>query len=247
MVPSNQPTEKNQMDYQTSAKKIIASGDRGFCVPFALSVLTDLPFDTVNQIMFDRNLRKKGRGSYQRNWEPLLHELLDVEDVTEQVRNLGVRTVKSAARILTKGKYFVKVRRHALALVNGKVQDWTEGRQHRIIQVWKVKGSAIIDLPRTPRSTPKQSSASPLMDKLVLNGLPEAQLTISGKWVKFVKRGHTIYFSPSRKGVQVFIKYSKEWTEISSEISHILGMKPELKKAYATWFIQESDIKSLIL
>lgn len=38
----------------------------------------------------------------------------------------------------TKGTFLVNVRGHILCVVDGQVLDWTDGRRHRIVAVWRV-------------------------------------------------------------------------------------------------------------
>ena len=50
------------------------------------------------------------------------------------------RTIRSLEpEITSTGSYLVRTSRHILCVKNGVVEDWTRGRLHRIINVWRVK------------------------------------------------------------------------------------------------------------
>ena len=53
------------------------------------------------------------------------------------------KTIKTLERLRIRGKYIIITRRHVLYHENGKTYDWTEGRQHRIIRIYKVTGTPI--------------------------------------------------------------------------------------------------------
>lgn len=71
-----------------------------------------------------------------------------------EFRGATVRTIGSQLR---RGKFLVRVSRHVLAVVDGKVMDWTEGRLHRVKDVYEVvpAGSPIDVAPVAVKSVNK--------------------------------------------------------------------------------------------
>ena len=49
-------------------------------------------------------------------------------------------TISRLAKVrkLQKGKYLVLTRSHALAMIDGEVLDWTKGRRHRVVAIFKI-------------------------------------------------------------------------------------------------------------
>lgn len=52
------------------------------------------------------------------------------------------RTIKTFERCCRSGKFIIRTSGHVLYNENGKTYDWTEGRQHRIENVFRVEGTA---------------------------------------------------------------------------------------------------------
>lgn len=51
-------------------------------------------------------------------------------------------TMTTIGRRYRSGRYFVRIKGHVAAMVDGQVLDWTAGRRHKVTGVWKVEGSA---------------------------------------------------------------------------------------------------------
>lgn len=62
-----------------------------------------------------------------------------VRDVTPLFKNSNVKTILSLERMNLRDTYLVEVRGHVLVVKNGKVQDWTKERCHRIIKVYRIE------------------------------------------------------------------------------------------------------------
>lgn len=63
-------------------------------------------------------------------------------DVTGWFESRTVRTLELEMRYRP-GRYLVRVSRHLLPVVDGKVHDWTKGRLHRIISIFKLEETDI--------------------------------------------------------------------------------------------------------
>lgn len=236
--------------YSNSRQELLSQGDKNFCVPLAFSIVSERPIQEVNQLMIDRKWRRKGCGSYQKDWMNMF-DLLDLEchEITDQVRASGGKTVKSAIRVLDpKASYVVKVSRHLLAIKGGKVQDWTEGRQHRVKQVWMVKPKDQAPAQPAPvKEAPvKKARNVELLEEMKKMNFYSFSLSLSGKWVKQVTNDGLIYFSPSRNGmVQVFINNADTLAHHNESISKIAGKGPEHRKSYSFWMLTMDQINTL--
>lgn len=113
--------------------------ESGNCTAIAMSALLDQDFDVSVYAL--REFTGKAPGefgwpSYRRAFEGLGYQL-------EKTTSFTAKTVTTLERdpALKQGRYLVSVSggRHAVALVDGKVIDWTEGRRHRIEKIWKVE------------------------------------------------------------------------------------------------------------
>jgi hypothetical protein len=108
------------------------------CAVRAVAVATDYEYDDVHYA-FSICGRVPRRGT---RWEItekvvklLRHRMIDV---THQFKARTVRTLEREMRHHT-GRYIVRVNRHLLPVVDGKVHDWSQGRLHRIIAVYRLE------------------------------------------------------------------------------------------------------------
>ena len=119
-------------------------GERNDCTVCAVAVACQIPYAEAHQYL--RSLgRKRGHGWFEANhWRGMRH----ISGYIDNLNKIGIeyekievrsRTVSQIERELRTGHYMVKVRGHVLALVNGKVEDWTAGRKHQIKAVYKIK------------------------------------------------------------------------------------------------------------
>lgn len=84
--------------------------------------------------------RQNRRGTMTHTTLKAIHEL-GFKAVPQPLDRLP-RTVKTIAPALKGGTYLVKTRGHILAVVDGQTEDWTAGRRHRPVSVWKIEGAA---------------------------------------------------------------------------------------------------------
>ncbi len=112
------------------------AGESGDCAVKAVCIVTGLPYRDVHRT-FRVFGRKKGKGTKQQTRDDILHYLgYRVQDVTGHYE---AKTVKTLEREVTRSQtLIVGVRAHCVAIKDGKVHDWTQGRCHRIKYVIKV-------------------------------------------------------------------------------------------------------------
>jgi hypothetical protein len=126
-----------------------AIGERNDCTVKAVSIACQIPYSEAHGYLKALG-RRKGCG-----WFPNNHQRRKRGHVSGYIDNLdflGIeyervsvvsKTVSQIEKELRTGHYMVHVRGHVLALVDGKVQDWTEGRRHRIVSVYKIKNPRV--------------------------------------------------------------------------------------------------------
>ena len=111
----------------------------GNCTAIAMSALLDQDFDVSVYAL--REFTGRPPGSF--GWQPYLRAFERLGYRVEETAAYTAKTVTTLERdpLLKQGRYLVSVSRgaHAVAMVDGKVIDWTEGRRHRIHKVWKVE------------------------------------------------------------------------------------------------------------
>ena len=107
------------------------------CAVRAVSIATDYEYDSAHYV-FQLCGRRPRKGT---PWEVtekavrlLEHRMIDV---THQFESRTVRTLEREMRWV-KGKFLVRVYRHVLPVVDGRVFDWTKGRRHRVKAVYKL-------------------------------------------------------------------------------------------------------------
>jgi len=113
-------------------------GENNDCTVKAVAIACQVTYDEAHGYLKSLG-RKWGRGHH---WAGNGHgytERLDKLGIEGEEIEFKSKTVKTLARELTKGHYMVKVRGHVLAIIDGKVEDWTAGRQHRVLKVMKIK------------------------------------------------------------------------------------------------------------
>jgi len=125
-------------DFQTLLADAERHKDNRCCAPIAVAVLTGNKFRTV-QNWFSKLGRRIGRGTPRWMTYQVLknngYELRRCEKMEKRFR-----TVRTLERNVSKrANLLVFTRGHALAIKNGKVQDWTKGRLNRIQKIYIVE------------------------------------------------------------------------------------------------------------
>lgn len=107
------------------------------CAVRAVSIACNYTYDDTHYA-FQCCGRRHRRGT---RWEIIekVVELLRFRmvDVTDHFSSRTVRTLEREMRG-RRGSYLVRVYKHVLPVVNGKVYDWTKGRLHRVNRVFKL-------------------------------------------------------------------------------------------------------------
>jgi hypothetical protein len=124
--------------YADMRSVLAENGDKNFCVPLAMSIISGLDPVYVNDYLLRRSMRRKGRGVYRDNWYRACGDLgIVLKDVTADFPK--ARTIRTAQRYLPVNRRYVIVQRsHVTAMIEGEVRDWAEGRCKRVQEILEV-------------------------------------------------------------------------------------------------------------
>lgn len=123
-------------------------GERNDCTVKALALTCQIPYEQSHEV-FRKLGRRKGRGFRTMLAFPSFRKLgFQFEKITNQYGGdtplqpgTAYRyTPKTIGKLCKKGRYLAFCRGHVFAVIDGKVMDWTEGRKHKIIKLFKVEG-----------------------------------------------------------------------------------------------------------
>lgn len=113
------------------------------CAVKAVAAVTGLAYLVVHSAMCRHGRRPKSCTPNRITYEVLKHLGFKNKDVTRYYKSKTVRTLEREMKH-RRGTYLVWTKGHILAVVKGKVCDWTEGRLHRVIRierVWRLRGT----------------------------------------------------------------------------------------------------------
>jgi len=109
-------------------------GETNDCAVTAVAAVSNLPYEYVHRV-FASCGRKRRKGTPFEVTQEVLKKL----NIWTDRHRFEAQTITTMGRELPKkGRFLVRIRRHILAVVDGEVLDWTEGRRHRIRQAYKV-------------------------------------------------------------------------------------------------------------
>lgn len=110
--------------------------EKNDCAVKAVALATGKPYADVRARMMRIGRRPK-KGTPIWVTEAVLREY--GYKMVLETRFPHARTPITAARTMPKrGVYLIRTRRHILCYRAGKIQDWTDGRRHRITAIWKI-------------------------------------------------------------------------------------------------------------
>ena len=113
----------------------VGSGD---CSVKCVSIVCDVPYMVAHKALSKQG-RKTGKGATYWQIKDAISALgFEYGRVDVQAKTMSTLERDVAVR---SGYYFALVRGHIASVVNGKIEDWTEGRRHKIIEVCKVEPS----------------------------------------------------------------------------------------------------------
>lgn len=127
-----------ESNFETISKESQIKNEHNDCAVRAVAIACDYEYDDVHYLfnICGRKDRHTTPWPITRKVISLLrYQLLDATD------NFTSRSIRSLEREmrLSCGRYIVRVRKHVLPIVNGKVHDWSKGRCHRILAIYELK------------------------------------------------------------------------------------------------------------
>lgn len=168
-----EPTTKSSI-LTTINQASAAMGETNDCTVRALAIAGAVAYQEAHAAMKAAGRRDRhGPKAFGRLEQGVRR--IDCPAITKAARALGIdirrmekheyraKTVSSAPRDpkLQAGHYIVLVRGHALAVVQGEVCDWTEGRKHQVKEVYELKPRQQAAQPAivpAPRPIPRMSA-----------------------------------------------------------------------------------------
>lgn len=141
-------------------------GDKDFCTVITVGLCLETTFEDAWNLLQSKG-RKIGKGvSYNAVFEALRDRGMEVTSVYSRHRTRDyngnvsgysapsispdyprfrfIKTVNDLASYLPrKGTFMVGINGHVLTYVNGKVEDFTANRSHRVLDIWEVTGTPI--------------------------------------------------------------------------------------------------------
>lgn len=135
---------KKYKQVKAQSKKMREYND---CTVVATSIAARIPYNKAHDMLRLRG-RKDRRGT---NMMVMLDAVADagctIERITCPIQPNGSRyTAKTIGKAFPKGYFIIEYRGHVAAMINGEVQDWTDNRNHRVQNVFR------ITVPRGSRS-----------------------------------------------------------------------------------------------
>lgn len=122
------------INYTSCAKVSDAYNETNDCTVKAVAIACDIPYIKAHAVLKEIG-RKPGRGLYAHQY----HEAIKKLGYTIKTIQTDAKTISTLPSHLDSSKsYIANVRGHALAVVKGKVEDWSAGRKHRIRNVWEI-------------------------------------------------------------------------------------------------------------
>lgn len=109
--------------------------DSNMCSVVALTAATGCSYGKAFNI-YKKLGRKTRCGTYRDQQLKALEKLgYSLKGVPKYCKTLG----KAEESLPSKGTYWLYTRGHVACVVDGKLYDWSKGRRHRVIEIYKVE------------------------------------------------------------------------------------------------------------
>lgn len=113
--------------------------ERADCSVMATAIAARMPYEEAHTLLATAGRRKGKRFTTSLVLPHLEAKGYKVEAVENlKQKNGSAYTPKTIGNRLKRGYYMVWIKGHVFAVVNGVVEDWTQGRQHRITRAVKI-------------------------------------------------------------------------------------------------------------
>lgn len=113
--------------------------DENYCTVIALALCLEWDFSRSHAYLKNKG-RKDGYGTPMFNVLNSIKENGKVlKEVSPLFKSLGIKTIREMQKRNLKDSYLILTRNHTCVFKNGILQDWTDNRCHRIVQVWRLE------------------------------------------------------------------------------------------------------------
>lgn len=126
------------IDFQQVKVRSSKMRERNDCAVKALAIAASKPYEEVHSV-FKKHGRRNRRGT------PLHIIFRAAREYSPNVEYKPIRkpcggkyTARTIGQALPKGNYIIHYNGHVAAMVDGMVEDWTDGRCHRVLAVIKL-------------------------------------------------------------------------------------------------------------
>jgi hypothetical protein len=141
--------------YQTITQVSDKLGERDDCTVKAVSILTDVPYETVHA-MFEKLGRKKGKGTRRsitlsiiKNLGYNLKMVMPYEMIkkypgrAKEHKSVTTHQVLRYKEAWADGnKYLLCCRSHVAAVVDGEIHDWSQNKKMRVYVIYKLEDAS---------------------------------------------------------------------------------------------------------
>jgi hypothetical protein len=133
---------KNSTQYQKMAQASDAMHETKDCAVIAVAIAAGLTYRASHALLAQAG--RKPRSTTQRTQIKQALKLLSIktENVTVRYRHrMGAKTIRTLGRVMAdrKGIYLAYTHDHIMAIKDGVIHDWLDGRLHRITRVVKLR------------------------------------------------------------------------------------------------------------
>lgn len=126
-----------RIDYEKMNLAAMNNNDNNMCTVIALACCKNWTYEGAYKYA-QKHGRKHGCGMIVSKIERMLGIKWEDWKWTQELYGRRL-TPNTFAKMHPKGKYYCLTRSHAIAIVDGVVQDWTEGRRYQIQRFIEVK------------------------------------------------------------------------------------------------------------
>lgn len=123
--------------YKQTLKHSDEYGERADCAVRAVAIATGEGYPMAHYALECQG-RQMGEGTLLCDILTAVEELGYTWTKIES-EDIPARTPTTLERLNMQGQYIVNFRGHVAAMVDGKVLDWTAGRRHRILRMYRIE------------------------------------------------------------------------------------------------------------
>ena len=135
----------SQRKYESIRKASAKAGEKNDCAVVGISIAARVPYNKAHDAL-TKHGRVPRRGTYPHQIKRALESLgCEIEITSRPLQPNGSRyTAKTIGKRFKRGYFLVVYSGHVAAMINGNIEDWTDNRNHRVVEAWRItvpKGS----------------------------------------------------------------------------------------------------------